>query len=141
MSRTTRKKAREGTSGHERKCRPSGEGKGVNNNGDSSQTVIHNASEDYKLATNTWYHVGVTYDDSDKSYRIRLYDGSSESVSHKTGTTTNNINVEDGPATVGRFYGSDGYWDGLIDQIREGADTARPKRRLGRGDFSCGPVY
>jgi hypothetical protein len=45
-----------------------------------------------------WYHVGCTYQDSDKTYRIRVWDDNAQAIlgSDATGTMTNNINVENG---------------------------------------------
>jgi len=61
-----------------------------------------------------WYHVGVTYDDSDKSYRIRVWDENAATVYETTGNTTNNINVEDAKLQLVGPYGT---FDGAIDEL------------------------
>ncbi len=62
-----------------------------------------------------WYHLGVTYDDSDKSYRIRCYDQTAAAVYEKTGNATNNINIEDSSYQIGQNVA--GYTYGAIDEL------------------------
>ena len=83
-----------------------------------------------------WYHVCVTFDNSDKSYRIRIWDDEASDFldSDITGTAVENINVEDGILEIGYWNGNyklDGEMDELvvfddiltvndIDEIRSG---------------------
>jgi hypothetical protein len=55
-----------------------------NESGDETESGILS----YTYAASVWYHLGVTLG-SDKSWRIRLYDTSTETVSQNTGTFTN----------------------------------------------------
>ena len=89
------------------------------NNGDSEEVSSRHATA---LSTNTWYHVTVSYDDSDKSYAIRVRDADGSVVgTDLTGNTTNNINVENGIMGIGAVNYSGGTWihcfDGLIDEL------------------------
>ncbi len=89
------------------------------NNGDSEEVSSRHATA---LSTNTWYHVTISYDDSDKSYAIRVRDADGSVVgTDLTGNTTNNINVEDGRMGIGAVNYSGGTWihcfDGLIDEL------------------------
>jgi len=72
-----------------------------------------------ELAVDTWYHVGVTYQDSDKSYHIRLWDDSGSTNYDRTGTATNNINIEDASWTIGNYSSlvAGVYHAGLIDEM------------------------
>jgi len=66
-------------------------------------TQFESISHDSYLSTNKWYFVAVTYDDSTKSYRIRIWDDSAQQIlgTDKTGTTTNNIYLNNGPIVLG----------------------------------------
>ncbi len=63
-----------------------------------------------------WYHVGVTYDNTDKSYRIRIYDATADAVAEKVGKSSNNIHAGDGTLYAGRLQYPGSDWDGLIDE-------------------------
>lgn len=63
-----------------------------------------------------WYHVAVTFQDSDKSWHVRLYDLTNTTQYDWTGTATNNINVEDAGVTIGNSSIGERY-DGLIDEM------------------------
>lgn len=69
----------------------------------------------------TWYHVTGSYRDSDKAYALRVRSGTDCSVigTDVTGTTTNNINVEDGSMGIGATLWSSWVYlyDGLIDDM------------------------
>jgi len=67
-------------------------------------------------AAGQWYHVGATYQDSDKSWHIRIYDANTGAVADTTGNMTNNINIEDSGVTLGNNYISQRF-DGLIDEM------------------------
>jgi len=72
-----------------------------------------------ELAVNVWYHVGVTFQDSDKAFRIRLYDSASTNTYDRTGTFLNNVSVEDAAWTIGQYASlvAGVYHDGLIDEM------------------------
>ncbi len=101
------------------------------NNGVSTEAFTDTETA---IVAGRWYHIGFTYQDSDKSWRIRIWDDTASSVTDKTGNTTNNINVEDAPFQING--NPDGHYldmrvdelvvfkdilgTGEIDQIREG---------------------
>ena len=63
-----------------------------------------------------WYHIGITFQDLDKAYKIRVWDGSN--VTETTGNSTNNINIENSSFVIGRVpEGLNGRWDGMIDEL------------------------
>ena len=75
------------------------------------------------LSLDTWYHVTWTYQDSDKSYAIRIRDTNSNTVgTDKTGNATNNIYVNASPCLVGGLFTSgaintNSLWDGMLDEV------------------------
>lgn len=83
------------------------------NNGDSAEFLEHAG---VNITTNIWYHVGVTYDDSDKSYRIRIWDDNASSATETTGNATNNINIETADQRV-IATSSDNDFAGQHDEI------------------------
>ncbi len=102
-------------------------------NGGSSADVLTHTGLD--ITNSHWIHIGVTYDDSDRSYRIRVYDLVTDTVTETAGTAPHNINVEDaawmiGFATGDAVYGYGWYDEGVIfkrvltppeiDKIRKG---------------------
>lgn len=72
---------------------------------------------DYVLTAGNWYHIGVTYQDSDKSYRIRVWNDGDSSVHEATGNTTNNINIEDASVTIGARGDGAGYLNAKQDEL------------------------
>ena len=72
------------------------------------------------MSANQWYHIAVTYDDSTKAYRIRVWDDSAGALlgADETGTLTNNISLSDAPFNVGNidptFSGHVGYLDDVV---------------------------
>lgn len=91
------------------------------NNGDSYERVTH--ATDLTTDGTTWYHVTWTYDNSDKSYAIRVRDSACNDVgTDLTGTATldvNKLNVEDAPLDIGDFNAS-ALWpyQGLMNDLR-----------------------
>lgn len=85
------------------------------NSGDSYNEYVHASV----LSVGIWYHYGVTWQDSDKSYRIRMWDDNASAIlgSDLTGTGINNINVEDGEVTIGSRGDPNRYWDGELDEV------------------------
>jgi hypothetical protein len=70
------------------------------------------------MVANQWYHFGVTYQDSDKSYKIRIWDDTAGALlggAEVTGTTTNNINVENAMWAIG----SDTYFNDSMGGQRD----------------------
>jgi hypothetical protein len=70
------------------------------------------------LVTGRWYHFGVTYQDSDKAYKIRLWDDTGAAlIENLSGTATNNIFVNTTQVCVGTRSNLAEYFDGLIDEM------------------------
>ena len=91
----------------------------------------------YALVINTWYHVGVTFKNSDKSYRIRVWDDTAGSLlGEVTGTATYAIATLAGLFEIGHNGSAlGGYKDEVvvfndiltaneIDAIRAGTYSA-----------------
>jgi len=88
------------------------------------------------LVVQRWYHVGFTYNDTDRSYRVRVWDDTTGTIHlDNTGTVPKNIVVTGSPVVIGDLFEGghtlDGYLDELvvfndiltpneIDQIRQG---------------------
>jgi len=76
---------------------------------------------DSGLSTDTWYHITWTYEDSGKSYAIRVRDQYGAVVgTDETGNAATNISVSDGSATIGAIVASgipQQFFDGLIDEV------------------------
>lgn len=77
---------------------------------------------DWSGNTPRWFHVGLTFDNSSKAYRLRVWDMTADALfDETTGTATNNINVEgggDGRMSLGRDDGSTaGNWEGNLDEM------------------------
>ena len=69
------------------------------------------------LLTGRFYSYGATYDDSDKSYRLRVWDHTAGALFQEiTGNFTNNVNVEDGALFIGSRDGGSVSFDGLMDE-------------------------
>ncbi len=69
-----------------------------------------------RVASGKWYHVGMTYQDSDRAFRIRVWDDSAQQVYETTGTGTGTINVKDADFELGRTLAAN-YWNGYIDEV------------------------
>ena len=85
------------------------------NSGASGESIGHASS----ITTDRWYHVGVTYQDSDKSYRIRIWDDTAQAIlgSDATGNTTNNINIEDATTAIGHRNDGARVFGGNLDEL------------------------
>lgn len=72
------------------------------------------------MVASRWYHVGYTYQDSDKSFRLRIWDDTAGALlggAELTGNYTNNINIEDSPVgAVGNATSTFGLV-GKIDEV------------------------
>ena len=70
------------------------------------------------LSAEVWYHIGVTYQDSDKSYKIRIWDDNAGALlggAEVSGNTTNDIRVSTDPVRIA--YPSPYDWQGKIDEM------------------------
>jgi hypothetical protein len=85
------------------------------NGGSSAESVDYTTA----MSTGIWYHTGVTYDDSDKSYRIRVWDNNAGDFldSDLTGSFANAINIESVDLIIGNNETSTNEFDGLIDEL------------------------
>lgn len=85
------------------------------NNGASFETITHGSV----LVAGRWYHIGATFQDSDKSYFLKIWDdfNSCQLGTNLDSNSTNNINVEDAYLYFGIFLGWASYLDGLVDEL------------------------
>lgn len=96
--------------------------------------AIETVSIESPISPDTWYHIGVTFDDLDGSYRIRVWDDNAKEIFGEiTGNFSNNIYLSDNNFSIGDYYNNSmiGYYDEVvifddiltddeIDQIRSG---------------------
>ena len=87
---------------------------GIGHTGGAASEFLEDTT--VNVGNGKWYHVGYTFQDSDKSWRIRIYDEDAATTTETTGTATNNINVENADFEIGR-YTSAGYVNGRIDEV------------------------
>jgi uncharacterized membrane protein len=76
-----------------------------------------------------WYHVVVSYRDTDKSYRINVWSEDTGTViADKTGNLTNNIVVTDADVYLGARQGlpANRFLDGLLDEMAVFNDALAP---------------
>jgi len=85
-------------------------------NGALWETKTHMA---HVLTVNNWYHIGVTYDDSTRAYRVRVYDDAAGTLLfEETGTFTHNIFTGGTLFKLGDLQGSGGaYLNGTLDEV------------------------
>lgn len=109
------------------------------NGGLTGEFKLHESS----LSLDTWYHITVSYDNSDKSWAIRVRDRSGNTVgTDATGTATldaNKLSVNTAALAIGtyaRFLPGD-YFDGLLDEMVVFSDviTADEATRIARGNY------
>ena len=85
------------------------------NNGDNEEKIYDTGTV---LAAAQFYHVGITFRDSDKAYRIRIWDDVAGTAAETTGNTTNNINVEGEPYIIFPVGGTDALsFLGRLDEL------------------------
>jgi hypothetical protein len=87
----------------------------IGTGGGTSWEIVTHASN---TVDGQWYHVCCTFKDSDKSYRIRIWDDNAGTILgvDKAGTATNNINVEDATVRIAHTWAGNNY-DGRIDEM------------------------
>jgi hypothetical protein len=74
------------------------------------------------LAEDQWYHVGLAIDGPNKTYLIRLYDATADSVQTFSGSFTPDLHTGDFPIHIGRDM--DGYLDEYVifDDVKTADD-------------------
>ena len=91
------------------------------NGGSSEELQLH--ATDLTAQTGVWYHATATYQNSDKSFSLRLRDANGNVVGADVeGTATldaNKLNVETAPVFIGACYSLivRYYFDGLLDEV------------------------
>lgn len=113
----------------------------VGHNGGASLEEIKFDAGNSPIVQDIWYHAGVTLKDSDKSYRISIYDDNAgaQHASDTTGNYTNNINVEDSGLTIGSYSGAANKWDGHLDEmvVWKRVLSAAEIVKVRKGIFGC----
>ena len=87
-----------------------------------------NSGTGYELLNNSlstsagrWYHVGATFNNTTKAWKLRVWDDTAGSVALDTGgTAANNIAITSAAVGIGASHNSgtpERYFDGLIDEV------------------------
>ena len=85
--------------------------------GSNFNTYVFDAP-DQELSTNRWYHVAFTYRDSDRGYRVRVWDDTAGALRiDATGTANYRMSVTDAPVILGDLPLEARYYDGLLDEV------------------------
>jgi hypothetical protein len=85
--------------------------------GDNFKEYNFNAPEQ-QLVKNRWYHVAFTYKDADRSYHVRVWDGTTAVLVYDaTGIATSHMAVTDAPVVLGSAPLLSEYYDGLLDEV------------------------
>ena len=72
----------------------------------------------HALVTGRWYHVGVRFQDSDKSFTFRIWDDTASSVILDFDDNfTQNIWIDDADFCIGARESGSSYFDGLLDEV------------------------
>ncbi len=92
----------------------------IGTSGGASSEIVYDSAA-IQLSTGRWYHYGITFQDSDKSWKVVVWDDTGSSkIINASGNSTNNINIEDAGVAIGsqlsNGVGSFPY-DGEIDEI------------------------
>ena len=71
------------------------------------------------LLIGQWYHVGVTWNDSTKAYVIRVWDDTAGATLgvDKTGTGSNQMNIEDALLVIGDRSDFNANFTGYLDEV------------------------
>jgi hypothetical protein len=113
------------------------------NSGASYEALLHATD----LSLGTWYHVSVSYQNSDKAWAIRVRDASGNTVgTDATGTATldaNKLFVANVSAGVGCVFNNGSatnLFDGLIDELVVFDDilTAEEATQIAQGTYGSG---
>jgi parallel beta-helix repeat protein len=72
--------------------------------------------------TDRWYHVGMTFRNSDHKWRLRMWDDTAGTVSETGGTIGHDIGDHATPFTLGSYKSGGDYFDGLMDDVRVYSD-------------------
>lgn len=87
-------------------------------NGGASAEVIYSAGS---LVTGRFYHYGFTFQDSDKAWKLVVWDDTGSSkIINTSGTTTNNINIENAAVNIGALIDNNlpiNFLDGEKDEV------------------------
>lgn len=84
-------------------------------NGGASTEIMPDTSGRV-LAENIWYHAVATFKDSTKAWTNQTWDDTNSNMLSSSGTSTNNINIEDAPVELSQSS-SGGFFDGLMDEV------------------------
>jgi len=71
--------------------------------GNNAEIFVHDST----LQRGRWYHVGITFDNSSKSYRIRIWDATANAIlgTDKTGTAVHSVVIDNGEVRIGHSAG------------------------------------
>ncbi len=71
-----------------------------------------------QLVKDRWYHVAFTYKDADRSYHVRVWDGTTAVLVYDaTGIATSHMAITDAPLVLGSAPLLSEYYDGLLDEV------------------------
>jgi hypothetical protein len=85
--------------------------------GSNFNTYVFDAPSQ-ELSANRWYHVAFTYRDSDRGYRVRVWDDMAGVLRiDATGTAAYRMSVADAPVIVGDLPLESRHYDGLLDEM------------------------
>jgi len=84
---------------------------------------VHGGTE---FLTDRWYHIAATYDDTNRSFRLRVYDENASSATESTGTTIYHIATTSADVTIGAMSTPSFFADGLFDEVAVFNDILTP---------------
>jgi hypothetical protein len=85
--------------------------------GNNFKEYNFNAPEQ-QLVKDHWYHVAFTYKDADRSYHVRVWDGTTAVLVYDaTGFATSHMAITDAPLVLGSAPLLSEYYDGLLDEV------------------------
>ena len=87
-------------------------------NGANPEQFIHEST----LQRGRWYHVGITFNNASKAYRIRIWDATASAIlgTDLTGTAAHNVTFDTGEVRIGQSAGRSTYnynLDGMLDEF------------------------
>ncbi len=102
--------------------------------------------EDVTLVTGRFYHLGFTYDNADKGWKLVVWDDTGQvKVINTSGTSANRPNIEDASVVIGGGV-NDGSpsstWDGEIDEVLVFKDVLSTGEidQIRAGTYSSGTI-